>query len=48
MTDVDPQAVAIGDRLEMTFRRLVTANGVHNYFWKVRPAFAVPTTPQEG
>jgi hypothetical protein len=21
----------------MTFRRLVTAAGVHNYFWKARP-----------
>ena len=26
-----------GDRLEMTFRRLYTAQGVHNYFWKARP-----------
>jgi 3-hydroxy-3-methylglutaryl CoA synthase len=37
LTDVDPSAVAIGDRLEMTFRRLFTAQGVHNYFWKARP-----------
>jgi 3-hydroxy-3-methylglutaryl CoA synthase/uncharacterized OB-fold protein len=38
MTDVDPAAVRIGDRVEMTFRRLFTAgNGVHNYFWKARP-----------
>jgi hydroxymethylglutaryl-CoA synthase len=37
LTDVDPKAVAIGDRLEMTFRRLYTAQGVHNYFWKARP-----------
>ncbi len=37
LTDVDPAAVKIGDRLEMTFRRLLTANGVHNYFWKARP-----------
>jgi len=21
----------------MTFRRLFTADGVHNYFWKARP-----------
>jgi hydroxymethylglutaryl-CoA synthase len=21
----------------MTFRRMLTANGVHNYFWKARP-----------
>lgn len=37
LTDVDPAAVAIGDRVEMTFRRLFTAAGVHNYFWKARP-----------
>ncbi len=37
LTDVDPAAVKIGDRVEMTFRRLLTANGVHNYFWKARP-----------
>ncbi len=38
MTDVDPDSVAIGDRVEMTFRRLFTADGIHNYFWKARPA----------
>jgi 3-hydroxy-3-methylglutaryl CoA synthase/uncharacterized OB-fold protein len=38
LTDVDPASVAIGDRVEMTFRRLFTAGGVHNYFWKARPA----------
>ncbi|MGY9074464.1 MAG: OB-fold domain-containing protein [Acidimicrobiales bacterium] len=37
MTDVDPAEVKIGDRVEMTFRRLFTAQGVHNYFWKARP-----------
>ncbi len=37
MTDVDPSAVAIGTRVEMTFRRLYSAEGVHNYFWKARP-----------
>jgi uncharacterized OB-fold protein len=38
LTDVDPSQVRIGDRVEMTFRRLFTAgNGVHNYFWKARP-----------
>ncbi|MCB9372378.1 MAG: OB-fold domain-containing protein [Microthrixaceae bacterium] len=37
LTDVDPDALAIGDRVEMTFRRLTTADGVHNYFWKARP-----------
>ncbi|HXH05974.1 MAG TPA: OB-fold domain-containing protein, partial [Vicinamibacterales bacterium] len=37
LTDVDPSAVKIGDRVEMTFRRIITAEGVHNYFWKARP-----------
>jgi hydroxymethylglutaryl-CoA synthase len=37
LTDVDPSTVAIGDRVEMTFRRLFTSGGVHNYFWKARP-----------
>jgi hydroxymethylglutaryl-CoA synthase len=38
LTDVDPAAVKIGDRVEMTFRRLFTGgNGMHNYFWKARP-----------
>ena len=40
LTDVDPETVAIGDRVEMTFRRLFTADGVHNYFWKARPVRA--------
>jgi hydroxymethylglutaryl-CoA synthase len=30
----------------MTFRRLFTAEGVHNYFWKARPIRAAKT--QEG
>jgi uncharacterized OB-fold protein len=37
LTDVDPASVKIGDRVAMTFRRLFTADGVHNYFWKARP-----------
>lgn len=37
MADVDPAAVKIGDQLEMTFRRLYTGQGIHNYFWKARP-----------
>jgi uncharacterized OB-fold protein/3-oxoacyl-[acyl-carrier-protein] synthase III len=37
LTDVDADALAIGDRVEMTFRRLFTADGIHDYFWKARP-----------
>src|SRR5438270_135173 len=40
MTDVDPTKVKVGDRVEMTFRRLFTAGDVHNYFWKARPLAA--------
>jgi len=38
LTDVVADDVAIGDRIEPTFRRLTTADGIHNYFWKGRPA----------
>ena len=37
LTDVDPDAVAVGQRVELTFRRTVTAKNIHNYFWKARP-----------
>jgi hydroxymethylglutaryl-CoA synthase len=37
LTDIDDGALAIGDRIEMTFRRLFTADGIHDYFWKARP-----------
>lgn len=47
LTDVDPAAVKIGDRVAMTFRRLFTADGVHNYFWKARPLAAEPVTTSE-
>jgi 3-hydroxy-3-methylglutaryl CoA synthase/uncharacterized OB-fold protein len=36
-TDATPDEIAIGDRMEMTFRRFYTTDGVHNYFWKARP-----------
>jgi 3-hydroxy-3-methylglutaryl CoA synthase len=38
MTDVVASELSIGDRVAMTFRRVWTAQGVHNYFWKARPA----------
>lgn len=38
ITDCDPAAVHVGMRVEMTFRRIQTAKGVHNYFWKARRA----------
>ena len=37
LADASPDEVEIGTRIEMTFRRLYTSGGVHNYFWKARP-----------
>ncbi len=37
ITDCEPDKIEIGMEVEMTFRRLYTADGVHNYFWKARP-----------
>jgi uncharacterized OB-fold protein len=37
LTDCDVDNVDVGTRVEMTFRRLFTADGIHNYFWKARP-----------
>jgi hydroxymethylglutaryl-CoA synthase len=37
LTDTRPDELSIGDRVSMTFRRVWTAQGVHNYFWKARP-----------
>ena len=38
LTDVRADEVHIGMKVEMTFRRLNTADGIANYFWKARPA----------
>ncbi len=37
LTDVNADEIKVGDRVEMTFRKLSTADGIHNYFWKARP-----------
>ncbi len=37
LCDCTADELAIGSRVEMTFRRLSTAEGIHNYFWKARP-----------
>ena len=37
LTDADAKDLKIGDRVEMTFRRLFTSDEIHNYFWKARP-----------
>lgn len=36
LCDLDPAEVQIGRRVEPTFRRLYTADGIPNYFWKAR------------
>ena len=43
LTEAVPATLAIGDRVEMTFRRTITAGGVHNYFWKARPVATANT-----
>ncbi len=47
MTDVDAADVKIGDRVEMTFRRLFTADGIHDYFWKARPVRAAASEQED-
>ncbi|HME79517.1 MAG TPA: OB-fold domain-containing protein [Mycobacterium sp.] len=36
IADAEPDQLAVGSRVEFTFRRLFTAGAVHNYFWKAR------------
>ena len=45
LTDASVEDLSVGDRVEMTFRRLFTSDGIHNYFWKARP---VPARAKEG
>jgi 3-hydroxy-3-methylglutaryl CoA synthase len=48
LTDADASELSIGDRVEMTFRRVYTAQGVHNYFWKARPLRGAAAGESEG
>jgi uncharacterized OB-fold protein/3-oxoacyl-[acyl-carrier-protein] synthase III len=34
VTDAEPEGLRVGARVAFTFRRLFTAGGVHDYFWK--------------
>jgi 3-hydroxy-3-methylglutaryl CoA synthase/uncharacterized OB-fold protein len=43
LTDVKPEDIAVGNQVLMTFRRLGTIDGIHNYFWKARPVVAEAT-----
>jgi uncharacterized OB-fold protein len=38
VTDRDPKALKVGMPMELTFRRIHEAQGIHNYFWKCKPA----------
>jgi hydroxymethylglutaryl-CoA synthase len=40
LTDTDADEIRSGSRVEMTFRRLFSADGIHDYFWKARPVRA--------
>jgi uncharacterized OB-fold protein len=48
LTDCDPASVQIGDRVEPTFRKVLTASGIHNYFWKVRPIWSASQDKELG
>ncbi|PWA09204.1 3-hydroxy-3-methylglutaryl CoA synthase [Pueribacillus theae] len=37
VTDCNPKEIEIGMEVELTFRKLFEAGGIHNYFWKARP-----------
>jgi hydroxymethylglutaryl-CoA synthase len=38
-TDCDVNKMKIGMTMEMTFRKMFTSRGIHNYFWKAKPVF---------
>ena len=48
LTDAVASELSIGDRVSMTFRRVWTAQGVHNYFWKARPASRTASDAEAG
>jgi uncharacterized OB-fold protein len=41
--DVGATDVEVGMTMRPTFRRLWTTDGIHNYFWKLRPTSETPT-----
>lgn len=46
LTDIDPNEVAIGQRVTMTFRVMSEAAGIENYFWKARPLLGAAEEPE--
>jgi hydroxymethylglutaryl-CoA synthase len=47
MTDRDPDEVAVGMPVDMTFRRLYFVGGVYNYWWKCQPVRFEPSGAEE-
>lgn len=43
VADAEPDRLAVGSRVDLTFRRLFTAEGVANYFWKARQLPSLPS-----
>jgi uncharacterized OB-fold protein len=41
LTEADPAKLAIGDPVEVAFRRTYKVHGTPNYFWKARPLIEV-------
>jgi hydroxymethylglutaryl-CoA synthase len=37
LTDCDIDKVKVGMKVEMTYRKMFTSRGIHNYFWKAKP-----------
>jgi 3-hydroxy-3-methylglutaryl CoA synthase/uncharacterized OB-fold protein len=48
LTDADPTTVVEGMRVRMSFRRTVTAAGIHNYWWKAVPVSVLPEGAESG
>jgi uncharacterized OB-fold protein len=46
VADAAPGELAVGTRVGLSFRRLHSTDGVHNYFWKAR-VIADPQPPAE-
>jgi uncharacterized OB-fold protein len=39
-SDYDPKKLYVGMPVEMTFRKLLSGNGINSYFWKGKPVLA--------
>ncbi len=48
LADCGPDEIEVGMRVRPTFRRLFTADEIHNYFWKVEPVRGVVSSDGAG